>query len=425
MNHIIILYHKFEIDKRIFFAGFFRLCGVYEQEIAIEDLHKQNTIQRSDIVLLINKRESEDEHLDSLSDHIINVKYKEEVEIEELENMCKNYIHAVKETTGLDAGLYGRDEAEAADVLMHLAEIYKKNDLEHANYQMRLVFNITNKEEDLKTAEEHFQETLTQIPDPRIPDSQISRFSFYFENECKRKIDMARRMAKKSKIYDSGEVLIGIKKYLDKHKECVELWSLCGLIADEDIRKIDEAGWYYLQFIEKYKFYHHNDRYTGFAYYRLGRYYEKIRQSNIKALQCYQKAYNLDPDNYRFIYKVAWLKEISGNYVEAIKLYKEIIVHMEDYAQKNYLTPCQCEYLFKVYIRLMQIYNRKQKQYMLARRMADKAKDLRKQIMKNEFFDKFYKKDSKILKEEMQESLEIEPVNEELTDINNQLKRFE
>lgn len=423
MNHIIILYHKFEIEKRIFFAGFFRLCGVYEQETVIEDLHKQNNIQKSDIVLLLNKREIEDEYLERLSEHVIHVKYMKELEINELNNMCRQYIHAVKETTGLDSQLYGGDEIEAADLLINLLKVYRENDLEHANYQMRLVFNIMNKEEDLKNAGKKFKKALEEIQ-KKIPDPRISRFSFYFVNECKRKVDMAGRMLKKSKIYNSDEILSEILNYLQGHEECIELWSLCGLIADEDIRKVDESGRYYLQFIEKYKLYHHNVRFAGFVYYRLGRYYEKIRQDRNRALQCYQNAYDLAPDNYRFIYKVAWIKEIGGYYEQAVELYQKITLQLETYVNENYLTPCQCEYLFKVYVKLMQIYNRKQKQYVLARNMAENAKVLKEQVTDNKFFDKFYGERAEALKQAMQEGMMTDSIDEELVDINNRLKRF-
>lgn len=207
--------------------------------------------------------------------------------------------------------------------------------------------------------------------------------------------------------------------YLSRNREFTCLWTLTGLIADEDNDKVYMAVNYYQMHLNEEKRLGdpEDERFQGYSHYRMGRYYERVDINWEKALKCYQAAYRSAPFNYRFTYKVAFAYETLRHDQWAEKYYDIIMEQMEPYIEGGYLTPCKCEYAFKVARRLMLV-SMRQGQNFYAKKMAELAIRIWEDIPNNRFIERFYAGDeAKEIKEGMQQRLTIEPTREELEDI--------
>ena len=112
---------------------------------------------------------------------------------------------------------------------------------------------------------------------------------------------------------------------------------------------------------------------------------------------------------------------ISVKYIP-MKYYDAIIDQMQPYIEEGYITPCKCEYAFKVARRLM-IVGTRQEQYLYARKMAQLAIRIWESIPGNKFIDRFYTdEEAKSIKEGMQQRLAIRRTMEELEDIEKIIK---
>ena len=76
-------------------------------------------------------------------------------------------------------------------------------------------------------------------------------------------------------------------EYLDQNEDFTCLWSLTGMIADEDSDSLFQAiSFYRMQLEEEDRLGHPEDKkFQGFIYYKMGRYYEKIERP-ILFLRC-------------------------------------------------------------------------------------------------------------------------------------------
>ena len=102
--------------------------------------------------------------------------------------------------------------------------------------------------------------------------------------------------------------------------------------------------------------------YSSYLRYRMGRYYEYILRDQDKSLTNYRKSYEVDPNNYRAIYKLAARAQRQEDYELAIE-YLDMILSILGRKKKSCaLQPIECAYLFKAYKNKGKIYL-KQKKY--------------------------------------------------------------
>lgn len=102
--------------------------------------------------------------------------------------------------------------------------------------------------------------------------------------------------------------------------------------------------------------------YSSYLRYRMGRFYEYILRDPKKSLDNYRKSYEVDPNNYRAIYKLAARAQRQEDYEQAME-YLDMILSILGRKKKSCaLQPIECAYLFKAYKNKGKIYL-KQKKY--------------------------------------------------------------
>lgn len=426
MIYVVIVYHRFEAEISEIIVGLLRLCGIYVLEYVFEQVveweHDElaERIKKNDLVLALNWKE-EEKSRSYISQRVVHVNYEKDMGVE---SFLLSSIRAIK---AMDKYL---DELWTDKVTKEIITQYLVNDLMYENFQIRLLFDEKRKEEISKRMCINFSSSVENI-EIRMENYKKNRLAFYFVNECKRKANIACRIGNgninktqnKGRIYETRDILHEIWEVQEKHAEYIELYSLCAMISDEDINYTDRAEKYYRKALEVENT--GDIRIQGYNHYRLGRYYEKILLDKSLAFGEYLKAYNSDPTNYRFTYKVAYYYELNGNWKSADQYYRKIVWELMPNYKANYLQPSQCEYLFKVFFRLMLMYKEKMGQLRLAKLMGEEAIELNNQISGNYFFDRFYKADDvDNLKNSMKERLKTYAIEEHMSDIDRQLQRF-
>lgn len=102
--------------------------------------------------------------------------------------------------------------------------------------------------------------------------------------------------------------------------------------------------------------------YSSYLRYRMGRFYEYILRDPKKSLDNYKKSYEVDPYNYRAIYKLAARAQRQEDYEQAMEYLDRILSVLGRKKQSCALQPIECAYLFKAYKNKGKIYL-KQKKY--------------------------------------------------------------
>lgn len=111
-----------------------------------------------------------------------------------------------------------------------------------------------------------------------------------------------------------------------------------------------------------------DESFASYVYYRMGRYYEKIRHDLPKMIDYYKKAYEVDSHNYRAIHKLVVYtfmeKQYEGTvskderYKEAIRLLEKLRSILEGRKSMPSLQPVECAYLYKTYSNMGKAYIR-------------------------------------------------------------------
>lgn len=88
--------------------------------------------------------------------------------------------------------------------------------------------------------------------------------------------------------------------------------------------------------------------YASCLLYHIGKYFETVRSDEEFRDKYYNYAYEVNPYNYRAIYKVAMICKREGNYEKEIELLKEILKLLTPKKDLKTLQPVECAYLYKV-----------------------------------------------------------------------------
>ena len=148
--------------------------------------------------------------------------------------------------------------------------------------------------------------------------------------------------------YSSEEINEDIQKILDYEPDFYGAYAIRGfaLELDEDcrfesvsdlIKTVDCIG---------------DKPYASYVYYRIGKYFESIRGNLEQKWIYYRKSWELDPRNYRALYKVALQERTKKNSEEAEKLWKQLLEILQPKEHSKVLQPIECAYLYKTYILL-------------------------------------------------------------------------
>lgn len=96
--------------------------------------------------------------------------------------------------------------------------------------------------------------------------------------------------------------------------------------------------------------------YSSYLWFRIGRYYEKIRSDSPRKMVYYKKAVEVDRHNFRAIYKLAMYEQKKGERIKAIELWKTMLDVLQCKQNLPSLQPVECAYLYKAYRQLGLLY---------------------------------------------------------------------
>lgn len=231
--------------------------------------------------------------------------------------------------------------------------------------------------------------------------------------ECKRKMNMTCQLSNRENIFHSNLLVNELSEQMDLYPRFTTMWTLLGLLAENDILSTTESIRYYSNQIKiDQEFGNKEDRrFHAFNYYRIGRYLQKYLDAFDLEKECYMRAYKLDENNYRFLYKVAFAYEQEGDYSKAVECYRMIADRIELYVNQGYITVGRCEYLHKVCLKIFSICQKYLRQYILAKRYGELLIRFYNEIDNNVFLDKFYDRKTVLkIRGSMKEHLSIDEV---------------
>lgn len=428
IRHIVVFYNREQEAVAEFLSSFFRMTGIYVLMRVIEELNTDDDLNYSDYVLVLNNVENEIIRksfceknwldIDSFSWMNANTILEDAFslrlsDLQQEEFLC--HVLRMMENRSNETGI----SAETFQALYSLAKVYVEKQLLYPIYQMRLfTWPKEKKKEEITSILSVFNDAA------RLPSTD--RYSCFFVQECRRKVNLACRLGGFRKQYDTEEMISTICRWAKIYPDYTAFWLQAALVADEDIDHMYSAVEYYERQMQEEKSLGIKDdeKYQGYTWYRLGRYYEKVKDKKENAFQCYTQAYELSPFNYRFTYKMAFMHEVMGEKQEAIRYYEKILEQLMPYITGNYLTTCKCEYAFKVSIKLLKLY-KTQMQYKMASEMGELAVRLRNNIDENRFLYVFYMPDkASEIQKGTKERLETRWVEEEKERIDDLILKY-
>ena len=367
MNNINIICGESENEIFLFFAEFFKSCGIYVIKSVGESYESYQEAE-----------ETEGFIPDGVLDIRCGFRW-----LDERRNDKKKaeLLNAVLEKTC--AG-----NAALLDELEQLVTIYVENALVRHNMMERYFYAPDS--DRVKQCLSGFckaYEELRQI-------ERKGKHSRYFTIMCQHKINSLSGKLRKKKEYDGYTLIKEAVQLNEDDSGFIQGYILAGIIADGDLNYLTYSIDFYEKALMRTQ---EKDPIRAYIFYRKGRYYEKIDHNYEKALEDYRMAYRLSPDNYRALYKVALL-ELQKGYQQAdisciIKAERNFFrlrdLMLEDIKNHD-LEPIQLEYLTKAYKKLYEINDIWLDDKEIARLVLELLGGLDVIINTDTFFDKFF-----------------------------------
>lgn len=265
------------------------------------------------------------------------------------------------------------------------------------------------------------QDTLQTACDQVKNHPAPSLYGQYFIINLKRKINRLYQLSDYILPYKNETLMQEADELLQRYPSFKQIFTLKGLIADGDKIMSGYADIYYKGTADKAD---ETLVWNDYVAYRLGRFYEKVRENDEMAAHYYEIAYQ-NEDNYRALYKVAFFAERREDYETAYELYGRLIKRLEDVLDAGMIQPIQTEYLFKVYYRMIRIDRIRFKQYYRGQSLANRAINLVKIAPNSSFFQAFYGNLANEKAAYMQKFLSLDAVQREKCALDMEIGYFE
>lgn len=327
LKDINIICNQLENENFLFFAEFFKMCGIY-------------------VVKSTGKPYSQLEESEGYTpDAVLDLREK----FQWLNNRGqenKLFVEALKDVCKGDEQLFSE--------LGSLVDIYIDNNLMLCNMMERYFYAPNpNRVEKILEGFQAAYKSLEKLNKGRYVD--------YFGLICRHKINSLRGKLRRKKIYDSRTLISEAVQLGEKYQEFTQEYILAGIIADGDLNYLTYSIIYYNRAYDVAK---PAEPAKAYIEYRRGRYYERIDHDVENALKAYTEAYKKSPSNYRILFKKAFL-ELDKGYIWQEILYTElakqdfyqVYLLMCDDINNNNLEPIQLEYLTKTLKKLYEIYD--------------------------------------------------------------------
>lgn len=373
----------------LFFAEFFRMCGVYVGEYIYDKNHQNREIdietakidEEFDVNFYVGEEKNGEIPLGVLPENT--VYFREictdfSVHIFECENDLKKEI-LFKVIEGID---FLSDEAK---VFKNIGKIYIDNGLmlHLANQQYyKTTEKIHNKS--IKPFEEAYG-SLWNI-------CNISNVRYlYAKLYCACKANLACKNVYHIVRYEISDLVKECQEILERDSEFYNIWVLIGLIYEAAPECGRQAITSFSNALNKTKLSAYSFR--AQVYYYMGKRYEPYKANREHMKECFKKSFENKP-RYRNLYKLALIDYQEEKYDSALEKFQFIERHLEIKKNAEYLDPLEVEYCYKISSLSCFIYCNALKQYNEAVSWGEKACAIYEKIGNNIFYKDFYGEDA-------------------------------
>lgn len=329
-----------------FLADFFRLAGIHVRNCVL----REDSVECSyDQVILIRDGITA-ENLANLSR-----KYPDMITVDEItgdygKDGLKEYLNGclgkIRENANAgDQAVLDHDR----DALLIIADIY----VEHGLMRHRNIFTYFFEFEDIVEASQHgIADAYIDLMERMGKAGFSSKFFIYTQINLARYLDETCKFLGQRFIFDIGGCLSRLDDALKSDHTFYNVFILKAFFAEID----SEYAYRSEAFYNKAAEYLGDCAYMSYPRYRMGRYFERICPDEEKSEENYRKALQLNPCEYRAVYKIIQIEKMEGKYGEAVESCRKIcnILHIKE--ENDYLQPREYEYLFKAYREMELIY---------------------------------------------------------------------
>ena len=378
-----------DITNRIeflFFAEFFRMCGVYVGEYIYDKTHQNKEIniedsvgeENFDVDLYVGSERAKDMPEGVLPENAL---YYYDIQPNTVGCILKQSMNQ-QEQIIVDVINEMKILEEEAEVFKELGSIYVLNNLMiHLANQQYYRMNADIHDD----AIEAFSKAYDAINDIDIYNTRYQYAKIY----CANKANLACSHRHFSMKYNIDDLVIQCQEILNKEPEFFNVWTLIGLVyeqAPECGRQAINAFLYALKEEDLRS-------YVSHIYYFMGKRYEPYEANREDMIRCFRNAYRNKP-RYRNLYKLAIIDYQHKKYEDALAKFEIIDEYLKEKKERDYLDPLEVEYCYKICSLAGYICYKCLEEYDLAIKWGEKACRIHQELQKNLYYIEFYKEES-------------------------------
>ena len=276
------------------------------------------------------------------------------------------------------------------EALKKIASVFVQYKLSEAGNTFNYFYDNA---EVVQEAQDRYVDAILDLEkDKNFEDGQ-SKYYIYTRVNLARTINETCSFLNQKLLFDTEKCMQALDKALTLDSTFANVYVLKGFLNEIDPRYKNNCGSYYQKAIKEI-----GERpYTSYLYYRLGRFYEKVKKDWNQAEIYYRKSIEMNQDTYRAIYKIMLIERKEKKYIEAIESCKRIRNILYEKSSNNYLQRKEYEYLIKAYHNEWVIYGK----YLHDERKASQALSERDNLCEkirmehNEMYSQIYGSNAK------------------------------
>lgn len=322
-------------------------------------------------------------------------------------------------------------DTDTISILKKIAVIFLRNDLMRGSYAIEYFSDSKCSEiyQDMLRSYDCFFTALNEFEtlEGSISNTELLSFKYVLASEanCMRRMSQLysilweavekqwiddRKITKKNllerKFYPIDEIDNKLQMILEIDPQYFGAYAIKALaeIVDDDM-KIDSIADF-----RKAVLMIGDKSYTSYLRFRMGRYYQYILKKPDKSRMQFEKAYEMDSNNYRAVFKLAMIELDNKNDEKALEYLQKIIDILDCKKNTKVLQPIECAYLFKAYKFRGKIYLKNDQYDVCLREMKEAEKVYKNQANEDEnggFYKFMFKNRKMIYKNAARNKLEI------------------
>lgn len=373
-----------DITNRIeflFFAEFFRMCGVYVGEYIYDKTHQNKEIniedsvgeEEFDVDLYVGSERKKDipegilpentlYYYDIQQDMPNNISQQT---IEQQELILKTVISQIEIL------------ANEASVFNMLGSIYVSNNLMlHLANQQYYRMNV-DIHDDAITAFSKAYDAINNIGNTRCHYAKIY---------CANKANLACSHRQLSMKYKIEDLVCQCQEILKNEPDFYNVWTLIGLVYEQAPECARQAINAFLHALKEEEL----RSYVSHIYYFMGKRYEPYTANREDMITCFKNAYRNKP-RYRNLYKLAIIDYQDKKYEDALMKFEEIKRYLSVKKVHQYMDPLEVLYCYKVCSMACYICYKCLEQYKAAIEWGQEACNIYEGTQNNLYYINFYK----------------------------------